>query len=264
MAFGDYVRVLRTYWKSILAVTVLGAAVGAGITFVMTPMYTASAQVLFTPDIGDGGGQDMAFAGTYAQGRMVNYADLVKSEKVLGPVVDQDDLRLNETPKQLSERVSGEFTTGSTVMTVNVEDENAETARKVAGAVAQSLITQVAAAELQAPIQDGQARAPRSSVTGVQISNPVKPDSASSPDLKLYAAGGTMLGLLLALAIALVRFVRSTSRPRPSVATAGQPVVPPRPVVPQVPAPPAPSVLTAMAQTEAPTNPKRSGKRTRR
>lgn len=261
MAFGDYVRVLRTYWKSILIVTVLGAAVGAGITFVMTPMYTASSQVLFTPDIGDGGGQDMAFAGTYAQGRMVNYQELVKSERVLGPVVDQADLGLSETPKQLSERVSGEFTTGSTVMTINVEDENAETARKVAGAVAQSLIVQVAATELQAPIQDGEAQAPRSSVTGTQISNPVKPDSASSPDLKLYAAGGTMLGLLLALAIALVRYLR-----RPAAA-AVQPALPIHPAPPAPPAPPAvqvPSVLTAMGQTEAPTNPKRSGKRTRR
>ena len=257
MAFGDYVRVLRTFWKSILAVTLLGIAVGGGVTFAITPMYTATAQVLFTANApGDGGGQDIAFGQSYVQGRMINYADLVTREFVLGPVVSLPELGLDKTPKQLGEHVSAEFAPTSTILTINVEDESRDQAARIAAAVAQSLIAQVATAELQAPVIDGEATEPRSLVNGQLVASPSAPSSPSSPKLQLFLAAGAMFGLIVGVALALIRFAGRNRPPRPAkepkaekapkveAPTAPEPVkppqavVPPKPVTPPVLAPP--------------------------
>lgn len=275
MAFGDYVRVLRTYWRSILAVTVLGILLGGGATLAVTPMYTASAQVLFTANAGDGGGQDLAFGQTYVQGRMINYRDLARQEYVLGPVVSLPELGLTQTPKQLSEHVSAEFVPTSTILVIDVEDESKRKSAQIATAVAQSLIAQVAAAELQAPVIDGKASEPRSLVTGQLVSTPSAPDSPSSPNLQLYLVAGAMFGLILGLAIALMRFVRrdrgvkTIPAPAPPKPPAPAPAPAPKPPVPGVLPPPPPVAPTFVPQTplqpaEKPQNPKRSGRRTRR
>lgn len=264
MAFGDYVRVLRTYWRSILAVTVLGAAVGAGITFVLTPQYTATASVLFTPNGEDTGGQDRAYSATYVQGRMVNYADLVRSDAVLAPVVDLSDLDLEQTPKQLADKVSAEFAPTATVLDINVEDSSKSQATAIAKAVAQSLITQVARFEQITPdVEDGVVEAPRSAVTGSLIVDPVEPDSASSPKLQLWLAAGTMLGLVLALAIALLRSYLATRKGTTAAATGEPEPQRSQPLPPASAYTPVPAALepTTEARIESP---QRSGRRTRR
>lgn len=262
MAFGDYVRVLRMYWRSILAVTALGIAVGCGATLAITPMYTATAQVLFTATAGDGGGQDLAFGQTYVQGRMINYRDLVQQEYVLGPVVSLPELDLTQTPKQLAEHVSAEFTPTSTILVINVEDESRQQSARIATAVAQSLVAQVAAAELQAPVIDGEASEPRSLVTGQLVSTPSAPDSPSSPNLQLFAVAGAMFGLILGLAIALTRFVRRGKAPKPVAAPAAAPVAQPPGVLPPPPPPFVPQ--PPLQPAEKPQNPKRTRRSRRR
>lgn len=276
MAFGDYVRVLRIYWKSILAVTVLGIALGGASTFAVTPMYTATAQVLFTANAGDGGGQDLAFGQTYVQGRMINYQDLVSQEYVLGPVVSLPELGLTQTPKQLGEHVTAEFVPTSTILAIHVEDESKEMSARIATAVSQSLIAQVATAELQAPVVDGKASEPRSLVTGQLVASPTAPDSPSSPNVQLFLVAGAMFGLILALAIALTRFVRRGKAPKPAqqpkpAEKLGPPPapVPPaaaKPSIPGVLPPPPPtfSPQTPLQPAEKPQNLKRSGRRQRR
>jgi succinoglycan biosynthesis transport protein ExoP len=265
VAFGDYVRVLRTFWRSILAVTVLGAVIGAGVTFLLTPKYTATTQVLFTADSGDGSGQDVAYGQTYAQGRMINYQDLARSEQVLGPVVDT--LHLGLTPRKLAEEVSSDFPATSTTLNLHVEDTSATEATKIVSAVAQSLIVQVARVELRTAPTDGTATAPTSRVTGLQTTTPVKPTSASSPKLQLYLVGGAMLGLILALAQALVRFVRGNAEPEPARQPQVQQVAPaalvPGAANPLSPPPP-PAQTSVLTATGSPASTKRAGRRLRR
>lgn len=282
MAFGDYVRVLRTYWRSILAVTVLGIAVGGVLTFAITPQYTATAQVLFTATMNaDDTGQDIAYGSTYTQSRMVNYQSLVTSDRVLAPVVSSasDDnsvgLDLDLTPKQLREKVSADFAPTSTVLNVNVEDESAEEAVRLATAIADSLDIQVRIDELEKQPEDGTVAPPRSRVEASVITEPTEPGSPSSPKLQLYLVGGALLGLLLALAVALIRNARAGRPPKapkqPKVkknAVTAPTVVPPAPPAPPAaivpPTPPVPPAPVAPATPAVPQNTKRSGKRTRR
>jgi succinoglycan biosynthesis transport protein ExoP len=281
VAFGDYVRVLRTFWKSILAVTFLGAVVGGLLTFAVTPQYTASAQVLFTANTAGGqGGQDLAYGSTYVQSRMINYQSLANSDRVLAPVVSppsQDSsvgLALHLTPKQLSSRVTADFVPTSTVLTVHVTDPSADQATSIVDAVAKSLIIQVAIAELEAAPANGTVTPQTSAVTGSLITEPSKPTSPTSPNLQLFLVGGLFLGLLLALAIAVFRFVRWGTEPRtpkptkvavsaPLYTPPPPPAVPPTAVQPPAVQPPAGSPIAGSPLQPAP-KPLRSGKRLRR
>lgn len=223
MAFGDYVRVLRTFWRSILAVALLGMVVGGVLTLAVTPTYTATAQVLFTANSGHGG-QDLAYGSTYTQSRMINYQGLATSDKVLSPVVSppsQDNgvgLGLTQTPKQLAAQVSADFVPTATILNLHVTDHSAATATKIVAAVAQSLIIQVSIAELQT---SAGATAAKSAVTGSLITEPTRPDSPTSPKLQLYLVGGLLLGLLLGLAIALLRYLRWGTEKRGSKNSTG-------------------------------------------
>jgi len=270
VAFGDYVRVLRKYWITILVATLLGILVAGIATIAITPKYTATASVLFTPDSGTGEGQDLAFAGNYAQGRMVNYQALAASDTVLGPVVSADSagnpfgLDLQQTPEQLSENVSAEFAPGSTTLTISVADESAQDAAKIAAAVANSLILQVRIIERQSQNDaDGTVSTPVSSVNGSLINEPTVPGSASSPSLQLFLVAGALFGLLLGLAIAFLQFFRSNQEPKSETPPVPQPAsASTAPAQFQTPPPPPQEPL--FQPTAKPQNPKRLGRRQRR
>jgi capsular polysaccharide biosynthesis protein len=206
LTFSDYVRVLRTYWKSIVLLTVIGAGVAVGATVAITPTYTATAQVLFTANTGTLSGQDLAYGATYTQSRMIAYQGLVKTPQVLGVVVS--DLDLTETPTQLADHVSASFEPTSTLLTVAVDNGNAALATRIVRSVANSLLTTVSSVEQRPDKIDKTTGAPISAVTGALVTDPSQPTSPSSPHMQLDVAAGILLGLLLGLALAAIRFVR--------------------------------------------------------
>src|ERR1700712_4554363 len=109
---------MRTYWRSVVLVPAVGIGAALGVSFAMTPQYTASAQVLFTPVSSTASGQDLAFTAQYVQARMVVYQGLVGTPRVLGIVVST--LNLGLTPGELAKHVSAEFPPGSTLLTIMV------------------------------------------------------------------------------------------------------------------------------------------------
>jgi capsular polysaccharide biosynthesis protein len=175
LTFSDYVRVLGTYWKPIVLLTVTGAGVAVGATLAITPTYTASAQVLFTANTGTLSGQDLAYGATYTQSRMIAYQGLVKTPQVLGVVVS--NLDLTETPTQLADHVSAAFAPTSTLLTVEVDNTNAALATRIVRSVANSLLTTVSSIEQRPDKLDKTAGAPISAVTGALVTDPSQPTS---------------------------------------------------------------------------------------
>jgi capsular polysaccharide biosynthesis protein len=231
----------------------------------MTSTYTATAGVLFTPVSTSDSGQDLAFAAQYTQSRMVVYQGLVDSPQVLGVVVSTLDLSV--TPTKLADDVSARFDPSSTLLTVEVENESANQAAKIAAAVAQSLINTVGQFETQA---DPSAKADEPQtverVSGKLVSDPAVPASPSSPDLKLNVAAGVLLGLLLGFAQAGSRFARARfapPEPPADLQSAEDPADPPSPMNPLNPLNP-PKLTQAPPRTAKPKSQKRPGRRTRR
>ena len=234
MTFGDYVRMLRTYWKSMLVVTLVGVLVAVGVTALLTPKYTAKAGVLFTAVASDSDGQSLAFAQQYTQSRMVVYRDLVDTPQVLGVVVSNLDLEV--TPTKLADRVSADFDAASTLLTISVKDTSATRATRIAGAVAQSLAAAVSTFEKQPTSAGGEDGNPQiaasvARVNGQLVSDPTKPTSPSFPSWKLNLVAGLVLGLVLAAAQAAIRYVRAGY-----VSFADGPVAPVVPAAPPAPA----------------------------
>lgn len=270
MTFGDYVRLIRTYWRSVVATIVIGIGAAVGLSFAMTAQYTASAQVLFTAVSNTASGQDLAYTGQYTQDRMVVYQGLVTTPEVLGEVVDS--LGLDETATKLADHVSAAFTPTSTLLTIKVEDPDAARATRIARAVSRSLIDAVAQVEVQ---QDPTVKTDDkgvSRVAGQLVSEPTEPTSPTSPDFQRNIAAGALLGLILGLGQAAIRFLRAglgaglgaggtrPERRRWRLPFASKPKSP-APVV----APVAASLQPPKAPSPAKPKPqKRPGKRTRR
>ncbi|MCW2786131.1 MAG: polysaccharide biosynthesis tyrosine autokinase [Marmoricola sp.] len=247
MAFDDYVQMLRIYWKSVIFATLLGFAAALGAALLVTPTYTSTAQVLFTAQSTNPNGQNIAFASTYAQGRMIAYQGLVKTPQILGPVIGT--LSLDDTPVGLAKEVTAAYAPTSTLLSIDVVDKRPARATQIARAVANSLIKTVAEIETQAPSTSNPD--PTTTVAGKLVTDPAEPVDPTSPNIQLDTVAGTMVGLLLGLAIAALRYLR-----RRSGSTREPKVKEPRePKPPRIPKP---------ARANRPPAPKRPGKRTRR
>ena len=85
MTLRDYVLIVGRSWIVIVVTVVIGLATAGILAFAATPMYTSSAQVLFTGHATTSG-QDLAYVGNYVQSRMQTYERLGTSNSILEPV----------------------------------------------------------------------------------------------------------------------------------------------------------------------------------
>ena len=208
MSYDDYVDLLRTYRWSIVGFTLGGLLAAVLVTASLPPTYTAQAQVLFTS--GDGQtGQDLAYAGQYVQARMTTYAELARSRQVLQPVMT--DLQLKTSYPDLADEVSASAAPLSNIMRITATTTSPTRSQAIAMEVSQWLITAVQDRELAPPDKKGDE--PRRAVVGVLVTAPEAPRSPSGPSYRGNAAGGTLLGLLAGLAVALVRRSRRAAAP---------------------------------------------------
>lgn len=199
MELQDYLQVLRKRWIWITLIALLGAACGMGATALATPMYEARAQVFVSVRTG-GTTSDLASGSSFTQRQVKSYTDLVKSPRVLVPVIEQ--LALPTTPDRLAESIIADSPLDTVLINILATNEEPQLASDIANATANSLATEVTALEK-----------PENEESPVKIStvrSATAPSDPSSPSATLNLAFGLLLGLALGVGVAILREILDT------------------------------------------------------
>jgi tyrosine-protein kinase len=201
---ADARRALRARWWLPVVGVVIGLLAAAVVLWRAVPVH-ASTTTLFVRATEVSDLPQAHAAELFAMQRLQSYVELLDSEQLARGVVE--DLGRDETPADVSSRISVTAVPETVVLQVTVTDSTAARAQELAGAVAAEFTEQVDAIER-----------PRGGVdTAVQVAtiepatsepDPISPDPAR--DLALGGGLGLLLGVLLALLPArLRRSVRS-------------------------------------------------------
>lgn len=204
MDVRDYVHILRTRWRALVACVLL-ALFGAALLTISTPRtYQATAQLFVSTsqsssaDSGSGLNQGALFA----QQRVKSYAEIISSPEVTGPVVRT--LGLSSTPEQLGRDVSATAPLNTVLINVSARAMTPISAQRVANAVAQQFT--VVVAELETPTGSALPTVKVSVIRQADV-----PTAPISPRTKFNLALGLLLGMATGLAVALLRDNLDTS-----------------------------------------------------
>ncbi|MDU0326869.1 polysaccharide biosynthesis tyrosine autokinase [Microbacterium sp. KSW2-21] len=195
MELSDYVRILRKNWPALVVLTALGAGTGLGYTFTRSPIFESSSTIFVSTQAGSSAAE-LQQGSSFTQARINTYVGLVDTPLVLNPVIE--DLGLSMSPERLATEVSASATLNSTLLTIEVSDQNADRAAEIANAVASSLSTVVPRLEPEAT--DG------SSPVQLSLVREAQPALApSSPNLPLNLAIGLAIGLGAGITFSMLR-----------------------------------------------------------
>jgi capsular exopolysaccharide synthesis family protein len=195
----DYLAILRKRWLSIAIITLLATAAAVGATVLVTPTYTARAQVYVSVRTG-GTTSDLLQGSNFTVRQVKSYTDLVTTPLVLTPVIE--NLDLPTTPDELAKSITASSPLDTSLINISATHEDPQVASDIANATAESLSTNVTALEKptdgESPVQ----------ISTVRIASaPLEP---SAPNAKLNVALGLLVGLALGFGIAVLRQVLDT------------------------------------------------------
>ena len=195
MEFREYLGVLRKYWISIVAFTLLGV-VSAGVYVYFTPpVYTAKSTLFLYVSMGNSVA-DYSQGITYATAQARTYAQIATTPIVLAPVVD--DMDLNISPEALATKVTTSIPTNTQLIQISVKDGNAVHSAELANKITQSLVTVIN--QLSPPSPNN-----ISVVTGTIVEQAVVPASPTSPKAVQSGALGLVAGLAVGIGVAVLR-----------------------------------------------------------
>ncbi len=196
MELRDYARVLRGRWKIFLGCVLAGLLV-AGISLAVMPRtYASRAEIFVAPRVGSTGA-DLNQGTNFVLSRVKSYVQIITSEVVLQPVIDQ--LGLDETPRELAQDIEAEVVGDTSLITVRVSNSSPEQAARIANAIVQKFVA--VAPTLEPTDSDGR----RQSVVQVTVVQSAAPAlDPYSPSATLNLALGLMAGLALGVAGAVL------------------------------------------------------------
>lgn len=189
---------LRRGWFLTLALALVGAAAGWAYALQRTDHYTAHATVYVTLDTSRSG-TDLNQGAAFIQSQMPSYAELVDTQLVMQPVVEQ--LRLEEGVAGLRSNVEVTNPQGTAILILSVEDASPERAVVLANELAEHLTTAIA--DTSAEEGDG---VQGLTVKVVEEASPatVESEERTSELVLTGAVGGAVAGLLLLLLAAVL------------------------------------------------------------
>lgn len=197
----DVLYLLRKLWSKKFFIVFVGLLVGTiallGSVFFIKPKYTSTTRIYVVSRSSDTSltNQDLQ-AGSY----LVNdYKEVITSSEVLSSVISQENLSLSTS--ELSNMISVNIPTDTRVISISVEDTDAQEASDIA-----NTIREVAAEKIK-------------SVTKVDdvttLESATKPSHPSSPNVKKNAVIGVLAGAFLAIVGILVAEVLDDRVRRP-------------------------------------------------
>ena len=186
----DVLYLLRKLWSKKFFIIFIALVVGTvsllGSIFLIKPKYTSTTRIYVVSRSSDGGltKQDLQI-GSY----LVNdYKEIIKSNEVLSSTIDQEKLSLSTS--ELSNMISVSVPTGTRVISISVEDTDAQEASDIANAV-----REIAAERIKAVTKVDD-------VTTLEVAT--TPKDSSSPNVKKNLALGVLVGGFLAIVGILV------------------------------------------------------------
>ncbi|PNI07368.1 lipopolysaccharide biosynthesis protein [Arthrobacter sp. AFG7.2] len=209
----DYLRMLRIYWKAIVAFALLATLTAGGWTILQPKIYSSdSSGIVVTP------GSDnvsLSLAGdSLAKAKVKNYESVAKSRLVADRVIAS--LELKTTADALLNTISVKVPLDTAEIRVTALSSDPAIAQRVAGAWVNGLAAQVEAIETAPPAETG--AQPGTAATAdpgtpptatavrvLPLGKAVLPTSPTSPNVKLNLALGALVGLALGVAYALIR-----------------------------------------------------------
>lgn len=207
MELRDYLRILRAHWLGIVALTILGAAVAFGWSSLQPKVYTASASgIVQATGLGTDVGSSLV-GNQLAQSKVSSYVDIGGWRSVADHAIDA--LGLDTTPQALVDHVSVSNPLDTVIINVTANAATPEAARDLAEAWVDGMVAEINKLETGDPDTAG-------AVTLVAGQSAALPSSPSSPNLRLNIALGTLIGLALGVAYAVIRHVldRRVRHPR--------------------------------------------------
>lgn len=203
MTIADLLQAVRKHLGAAVATFVVVVTAVAAYTFLTPPKYTATAQLFATySSQGESlNSSEMNSGATYLSTQIKTYPQLVKTEAVLDPVIKE--LGLGVTADELAAEVTATNPSNTFIVDVSVVDADAGQSARIANSVAKNLSKQISSTlytdeSAKSPIQ----------LTLVQKAR--TPEAPSSPKVGLYLASGVVLGLILAVGVALLLDVINT------------------------------------------------------
>lgn len=196
MEVHDYLRILQARWK-IVAVTTVVAVLGAlGASLLTTPIYQASTR-LFVSTSSGASVNEIYQGNLFSQQRVASYTKLLTGTTLAQRTLDR--LGLSDlTSSQLAEKVTASSAPDTVLVDVKVDDASPERARDLANALSDEFV--VMARELETPENGGE---PTARVVVEQHAD--TPATPVSPKTKRNLALGFAVGLLLGIALAVLR-----------------------------------------------------------
>lgn len=195
MEIGDYFRIIRRRWTTIIAFCLFGVLVAGAVSLLLKPTYKSQTQ-LFVAIQSSGTVQDLQQGNTFSQSRVQSYVQTVSTPAVLQPAIDA--LGLDTTPELLAKDVAASADLNTVIITISAENESPVQAAAIAQAVGDSLVKTVAA--LERPSSDGNSLVKLSVVTPATA-----PANPSAPATSLNLVLGLIVGLGLGVGFAVLR-----------------------------------------------------------
>ncbi len=194
MDFKQFVLVLRRRWRSVVVVFLAGLAVAGGISYLMTPKYESTSNVIVS--VNAGSVQEASNGAFFLTSRVKSYAGLARSTELASRVIDVLDL--DSSPAELSEQISTEVVQETSTIAITVTDEDPREAQRIADVVTSEF--QAYAEEIETIGATGESQ------IALHVTDPPEYEpSAVSPDWVLNMLAGGLIGLLLGIALAVSR-----------------------------------------------------------
>ncbi len=198
MTLSQYLRVARTNWLLIAALTALGALGAAAYAWAQTPMYSASAQMFVSTTSNESDALAQLTQGNqFTQQRVKSYAAIITAPDVLNPVIKQLKLPY-ASATELTSHVSASSPLDTVLLDVKVTDTVPERARDTANAIAAQFTDYVGRLELPS----GKGTSPvKLTVTAPAVAA----GAPDSPKKMLDLALGLLVGLGLGIGLSVLR-----------------------------------------------------------
>jgi len=202
MELQSYLTVLRKSWLLLLVTILLGAAGGTALYLTTPKTYQTSVDFYVSTPTSDN--TNPQSSGQFGESRVNSYIVLLSSEELAQRVVSAT--RVDLTPLQVSGRIAASAKINTVVVNASVTDVNPQRSLQIARGVAATfpqLVDELDNAGRAKPV-----------VVVHTVSGPTLQTAPVGPDPRLYVGVGVLLGLLVGLAITLVR-AASARRPQP-------------------------------------------------
>ena len=196
----DVLYLLRNLWSRkffiIFIALVVGTVALLGSVFLIKPKYTSTTRIYVVSRTADSITNQDLQAGSYL---VKDYQEVITSNEVLSSVIDKEKLSL--TPNELSSMISVTIPTDTRVISISVEDDNAQEATTIANTV-----REVAAEKIKAVTKVDD-------VTTLEAAE--VPKEPSSPNIKRNTLIGVIAGGVLAVISIIIQEVLDDRVRRP-------------------------------------------------